>query len=58
MSDTYFWRGKVVCSICGHESHAVVEIPKEDKEPILPMECGGCGNMTSQPKDLEKRGYA
>lgn len=51
MSNTYLWRGQVECSICGHERQAVVEIDKEYKEPIIPIECIECGNMTCSAKE-------
>lgn len=52
-SSTHWWTGWTVCSICGHRQCTVIEIDKEYDEPIVPMECGDCHNMTSSPEDDE-----
>lgn len=49
-SETHRWAGPVVCSICEHRHVAVIEISKEHEEPIVPMECRSCGNMTANPE--------
>lgn len=46
-----YWAGRCECSICGHTEVAVVEIGDEETEPIVPLECAGCGNMTSAPEE-------
>jgi len=44
--ETYWWRGRVECSICGHTHSAAIEVSVEHDEPIVPLECTECHNMT------------
>lgn len=47
--ETYWWRGRVECSICGHTHSAAIEVSVEHDEPIVPLECTECHNMTCYP---------
>lgn len=49
--DSHWWQGKVRCGLCDHTWTGVVEIPKEYREPIVPMECPECGNMSGHVDD-------
>lgn len=51
VADTKWWTGPCQCSLCGHETVVVIEIDQEHEEPIVPMECGQCGNQAMQPKE-------
>jgi hypothetical protein len=46
-----WWQGPCRCDICGYECRSVVEIGQGEDEPIVPLECAGCGNMTCNPTD-------
>ncbi len=43
-----WWEGEVVCSICQHVQRSRIEIPQDAQEPIVPLECSECHNMTCQ----------
>ena len=44
-----WWHGRCLCSICGHEQQTAIEIEPDLSEPIYPLECADCGNLTSHP---------
>lgn len=48
--DIHIWTGVVVCSICGDSHKAVIEVEVPGSEPIVPLECCECGNMTCYPE--------
>lgn len=48
-----WWNGAVECSMCGHCQQSVVEIEDDQDEPIIPLECGHCGNMACYPIEDE-----
>lgn len=50
-----WWQGPVRCRLCGHRSHAVVEVESEEDDVLTRLECSHCGNSTMQPvvDDLE-----
>lgn len=48
-----YWTGPCQCSLCGHETVVVIEIAEDLEEPIVPMECGACGNQSMQVKEEE-----
>ncbi len=48
--ETYRWKGRVECSICGHRHYAAIEVSVEHDEPIVPLECTECHNMTCYPE--------
>lgn len=52
-SSTHWWSGWVVCSICDHRQCSAIEIDIEHDEPIVPLECSNCHNMTCSPEDDE-----
>lgn len=47
--DVYWWRGRVECTICGHSHIAAIKVSVEHEEPIVPLECTECHNMTCYP---------
>lgn len=48
-----WWTGPCICSLCGHETTVVMEIEEGLEEPVVPLECGGCGNQSMGPKEEE-----
>lgn len=50
-----WWQGPVECDVCGYgkdgRARSVVPIPAGTTHPIIPLECGGCRNMTLHPKE-------
>lgn len=46
-----WWEGACFCSICGYRCRSVVPIDAEHDAPIVPLECGGCGNASLHPDD-------
>lgn len=52
--DWSVWEGETECSLCGFGKdgrvRSVVPIPRGDNEPIIPLECARCRNMTLHPR--------
>lgn len=47
--DIHWWAGHTECAVCDWVGVSVMPIPHEWDEPIIPMECAGCGGMTVGP---------
>lgn len=47
-----WWQGRCECSICGHWQQSVVPIDEDQDSPVVPLECGECGNMTASPVEV------
>jgi hypothetical protein len=47
--ETYQWVGWVECIACGQRQKVTAEVGVEHDEPIVPLECEGCGGMTCNP---------
>ena len=45
-----WWQGTAACAICNHSWQAVMEIEPGQVEPIVPLECPECGNITGHPE--------
>lgn len=50
--DYHWWQGPCRCDICGYECQSVVPILREHSNPIVPLECDGCGGMTLNPVEF------
>jgi hypothetical protein len=48
-----FWEGPTRCYVCGWSGRSVIPIPEGTSAPAVPIECGGCRNMTLRPDDPE-----
>lgn len=51
MNDEQWWTGTTQCSICQHTQTIVIPIGPDETEPIVPIECANCGNMTCSPDE-------
>jgi len=47
--DARWWQGPCTCTMCGHKQVSVIELDRGQGEPLVPLECGYCGNMTANP---------
>ena len=45
----HYWAGRASCGICSHGWVAVVAIGLDQTEPVVPLECPGCGHLAGGP---------
>lgn len=44
-----WWEGATACAVCGWRGRSVVPVERGQSEPVVALECGGCGNLTLTP---------